>query len=77
LDLADDDYEIDFGIFSVKFSKDGREIVVGNNERSIYVYDLGESKVSVRIKAHTVQNHLALVRTNSFCFKQLLVYLSG
>jgi WD repeat-containing protein 23 len=52
LDLADDDYEIDFGIFSVKFSKDGREIVVGNNERSIYVYDLGESKVSVRIKAH-------------------------
>ncbi|KAK3137524.1 hypothetical protein QOZ80_5BG0453440 [Eleusine coracana subsp. coracana] len=52
LDLAADNYEIDFGIFSVKFSKDGREIVVGNNERSIYVYDLRENKVSVRIKAH-------------------------
>ncbi|KAL6608186.1 hypothetical protein ACP70R_041249 [Stipagrostis hirtigluma subsp. patula] len=54
LDFADEDEddEIDFGIFSVKFSKDGREIVVGNNERSIYVYDLGANKVSVRIRAH-------------------------
>ncbi|TVU17888.1 hypothetical protein EJB05_33948 [Eragrostis curvula] len=53
LDFAEDDYEIDFGIFSVKFSKDGKEIVVGNNESSIYVYDLGQNKVSVRINAHT------------------------
>ncbi|XP_062180333.1 LEC14B homolog [Phragmites australis] len=51
-DEHDDDL-VDFGIFSVKFSKDGREIVVGNNEKSIYVYDLGANKVSVRIHAHT------------------------
>ncbi|CAL4910379.1 unnamed protein product [Urochloa decumbens] len=44
--------EEDFGIFSVKFSKDGKEVVIGNNERSIYVYDLAANKVSVRIRAH-------------------------
>jgi len=49
----------DFGIFSVKFSKDGKEVVIGNNERSIYVYDLAANKVSVRIRAHTVWNHLS------------------
>ncbi|KAL6840910.1 hypothetical protein ACP4OV_029170 [Aristida adscensionis] len=48
----DENFEEDFGIFSVKFSKDGRELVVGNNESSIYVYDLGANKVSVRIRAH-------------------------
>ncbi|XP_062230727.1 LEC14B homolog isoform X2 [Phragmites australis] len=50
---GDDDDLVDFGIFSVKFSKDGREVVVGNNERSIFVYDLGANKVSVHIHAHT------------------------
>jgi WD repeat-containing protein 23 len=53
LEFCDDD-EYSFGIFSVKFSKDGREVVVGNNDSSIYVYDLGANKVSVRISAHAV-----------------------
>ncbi|KAI4964089.1 hypothetical protein ZWY2020_008402, partial [Hordeum vulgare] len=51
LEFCDDD-EYSFGIFSVKFSKDGREVVVGNNDCSIYVYDLGANKVSDRIRAH-------------------------
>ncbi|KAJ1261576.1 hypothetical protein BS78_09G040800 [Paspalum vaginatum] len=53
LDFTGDEEDDAFGIFSVKFSKDGREIVVGNNERSIYVYDLAAKKVSVRIRAHS------------------------
>ncbi|VAH14190.1 unnamed protein product [Triticum turgidum subsp. durum] len=52
LEFCDDD-EYSFGIFSVKFSKDGREVVVGNNDCSIHVYDLGANKVSDRIRAHT------------------------
>jgi len=54
LDFTGDEHDNeDFGIFSVKFSKDGKEVVIGNNERSIYVYDLAANKVSVRIRAHT------------------------
>jgi len=56
---SDENAYEDFGIFSVKFSKDGKEVVIGNNERSIYVYDLAANKVSVRIRAHTVWNHLS------------------
>ncbi|AQK95198.1 LEC14B homolog isoform X1 [Zea mays] len=52
LDLTGGDEDEDFGIFSVKFSKDGKEVVVGNNEKSIYVYDLSANKVSARIRAH-------------------------
>nr|CAB3463893.1 unnamed protein product [Digitaria exilis] len=53
LDFTADEHEDeDFGIFSVKFSKDGKEVVIGNSERSIYVYDLAANKVSVRIHAH-------------------------
>uniref|UniRef100_A0A2P2MCU2 Uncharacterized protein n=1 Tax=Rhizophora mucronata TaxID=61149 RepID=A0A2P2MCU2_RHIMU len=47
---SDDDYS--FGIFSVKFSTDGREIVAGSNNDSIYVYDLGANKLALRIRAH-------------------------
>ncbi|TKW24585.1 hypothetical protein SEVIR_3G059500v4 [Setaria viridis] len=53
LDFTGNEHDEDFGIFSVKFSKDGKEVVIGNNERSIYVYDLAANKVSVRIRAHT------------------------
>lgn len=60
LDFTADEHEDeDFGIFSVKFSKDGKEVVIGNSERSIYVYDLAANKVSVRIHAHMVWNHLS------------------
>lgn len=50
----DDDYEHSFGIFSINFSKDGREIVAGTNDESIYVYDLFANKVSLRLPAHSV-----------------------
>ncbi|XP_062211015.1 LEC14B protein-like isoform X2 [Phragmites australis] len=52
LEFSDDDDGFSFGIFSVKFSKDGRELVVGNNNESICIYDLGASKVTERIHAH-------------------------
>lgn len=46
----DDDYS--FGIFSVKFSTDGRELVAASSDDSIYVYDLAANKLNVRIAAH-------------------------
>lgn len=44
-----------FGIFSVKFSTDGRELVAGSSDDSIYVYDLEANKLSLKILAHTVK----------------------
>lgn len=52
LDFSDDDDEFSFGIFSVKFSKDGHHLVVGNNNESICIYDLGANKVTERFHAH-------------------------
>ncbi|KAJ9549576.1 hypothetical protein OSB04_022119 [Centaurea solstitialis] len=49
-DEDDDDYS--FGIFSVKFSTDGRELVAASSDDSIYVYDLAANKLNVRIPAH-------------------------
>lgn len=50
-----DDYEdYSFGIFSVKFSTDGREIVAASSDDAIYVYDLEARKLSLRIAAHRV-----------------------
>ncbi|KAI3728210.1 hypothetical protein L6452_16842 [Arctium lappa] len=49
-DEEDDDYS--FGIFSVKFSTDGRELVAASSDDSIYVYDLAANKLNVRIAAH-------------------------
>lgn len=43
-----------FGIFSVKFSTDGRELVAGCSDNSIYVYDLEAKRLSLRIPAHMV-----------------------
>ncbi|KAK9076140.1 hypothetical protein SSX86_004473 [Deinandra increscens subsp. villosa] len=47
-----DDYGFAFGIFSVKFSTDGRELVAASNDDSIYVYDLEANKLNIRIPAH-------------------------
>ena len=55
---ADD--ESSFGIFWIKFSKDGRELVVGNSNESICIYDLGANKVTERIHAHVVWKSNAL-----------------
>ncbi|XP_020275129.1 LEC14B protein-like isoform X3 [Asparagus officinalis] len=42
-----------FGIFSVKFSTDGRELVAGTSDDSIYVYDLEANRLTSRFPAHT------------------------
>ncbi|XP_011011461.1 PREDICTED: LEC14B homolog [Populus euphratica] len=47
----DDDYD-DFGIFSVKFSTDGRELVAASSDNSIYIYDLEANSCSLRVLAH-------------------------
>lgn len=60
-DDSDDDGH--FGIFSVKFSTDGREIVAASSDESIYVYDLAANKINVRIPAHSVRNN-----TNRVCY---------
>nr|GMD17109.1 LEC14B protein [Ipomoea batatas] len=49
---SDDDNGYSFGIFSVKHSTDGREIVAGSSDDAIYVYDLEANKLSLRISAH-------------------------
>ncbi|EEF45451.1 LEC14B protein, putative [Ricinus communis] len=46
-----DDYD-GFGIFSVKFSMDGRELVAGGSDFAIHVYDLETNKNILRIHAH-------------------------
>lgn len=56
---ADDDGGYSFGIFSVKFSTDGRELVAGSSDDAIYVYDLQANKLSLRIEAHMVLIHLS------------------
>ncbi|XP_058197561.1 LEC14B protein [Rhododendron vialii] len=62
LDLsADDDGGYSFGIFSVKFSTDGRELVAGSSDEAIYVYDLEANKLALRISAHTSD-------VNTVCF---------
>lgn len=47
----DDDYDA-LGIFSVKFSTDGKELVAASSDNSIYVYDLESKRPSLRIPAH-------------------------
>lgn len=47
-----EDVRYTFGIFSVKFSSDGRELVAGSNDDSIYVYDLVANKLTLRLPAH-------------------------
>ncbi|XP_062022977.1 LEC14B protein [Rosa rugosa] len=56
-----DDGVYSFGIFSIKFSTDGREVVAGSSDESIYVYDLETNKLSLRILAHTSD-------VNTVCF---------
>ncbi|GFQ07976.1 lec14b homolog [Phtheirospermum japonicum] len=57
-----DDYEeYSFGIFSVKFSKDGRELVAATSDESIYVYDLESKRPNLRIPAH-------MSDVNAVCF---------
>ncbi|XP_020550232.1 LEC14B protein-like isoform X1 [Sesamum indicum] len=56
-----DDGGYSFGIFSVKFSTDGQEVVAGSSNGNIYVYDLEAKKLSLRISAH-------MSDVNTVCF---------
>ncbi|KAK7245734.1 hypothetical protein RIF29_40583 [Crotalaria pallida] len=56
---VDDDDE--FGIFSIKFSTNGQELVAATSDSSICVYDLGADKLSLRIPAH-------MSDVNTVCF---------
>ncbi|BBN04407.1 DDB1- and CUL4-associated factor 11 [Marchantia polymorpha subsp. ruderalis] len=55
LDLSVDDprQENVFGIWSLQFSHDGREIVAGASDRCIYVYDMEAQRTTHRIVAHS------------------------
>ncbi|GAB4851207.1 hypothetical protein Ancab_030501 [Ancistrocladus abbreviatus] len=50
-----------FGIFSIKFSTDGREIVAASNVDSIYIYDLAANRLALKIPAHEAD-------VNTVCF---------
>lgn len=54
LDFSVDGDRDSFNIFSIKFSTDGRELVAGGSDDSIYVYDLEANKLAMRLIAHTV-----------------------
>lgn len=41
-----------FGIWSIRFSGDGREIVAGTNDSSVYVYDIERRQSILRIPGH-------------------------
>ena len=51
------------GFWSVRFSGDGRELVVGANDNAIYVYDIERKKVLVRMEGHTDD-------VNAVCFAE-------
>ncbi|KAL8522852.1 hypothetical protein ACS0TY_012983 [Phlomoides rotata] len=74
LDLSSpDDGGYSFGIFSLKFSTDGREVVAGSSNGDVYVYDLKADKLSLRISAHTCD-------VNTVCFADEsghLIYSGG
>eukprot|EP00268_Persea_americana_P044711 TRINITY_DN4518_c0_g1_i1.p1 TRINITY_DN4518_c0_g1~~TRINITY_DN4518_c0_g1_i1.p1 ORF type:complete len:463 (+),score=76.03 TRINITY_DN4518_c0_g1_i1:356-1744(+) len=61
-----------FGIFSVKFSSDGRELVAGTDYKDVYVYDLEANKVALKISAHSSD-----VNTVSFADETGHVIYSG
>lgn len=42
-----------FGIWSLRFSGDGREIVAGTGDNSVYVFDLESRRTILRIPGHT------------------------
>lgn len=54
LDFSVDSEDKEFGIFSVKFSTDGQELVAAGSNDYIYVYDLQANRCSLQIHAHEV-----------------------
>lgn len=66
-----DDGGYTFGLFSVKFSTDGRELVAGSSDDSIYVYDLETNKVSLRILAHVVKLTAVIITSYDLLYASL------
>ncbi|KAF2275876.1 WD40 repeat-like protein [Westerdykella ornata] len=56
LDFADSSFNLGypsyFGIWSIRFSGDGREIVAGAGDNGVYVYDIDAGRTTLRIEAH-------------------------
>ncbi|GJP40494.1 hypothetical protein CLOM_g171 [Closterium sp. NIES-68] len=44
--------ERSFGIWSLQFSSDGRELIAGSSDRSLYIFDLERNQPILRVKAH-------------------------
>ncbi|KAF1841693.1 WD40 repeat-like protein [Cucurbitaria berberidis CBS 394.84] len=45
-------FHTNFGIWSIRFSGDGREIVAGTGDNSVYVYDIERQQSVLRIRGH-------------------------
>ncbi|KAG9296513.1 hypothetical protein G9A89_015105 [Geosiphon pyriformis] len=43
----------DFGLWSIRFSNDGRELVAGSNKKSIYVCNIERNKVTLKLSGHS------------------------
>jgi WD repeat-containing protein 23 len=54
-------WQSSFGIFSIRFSGDGRELVAGTNSSSIIIYDIETRTVLHRVVGHTED-------VNAVCF---------
>ncbi|MCJ1356489.1 MAG: hypothetical protein MMC33_006484 [Icmadophila ericetorum] len=50
-----------FGIWSIRFSGDGRELVAGTSDHSVYVYDIESRQSILKIQGHTED-------VNAVCF---------
>ncbi|DBB09677.1 TPA: hypothetical protein ACH3X3_001323 [Trebouxia sp. C0006] len=50
-----DDEEVtrsNFGIWSLRWSPDGKEIIAGTGDSSLYLYDVEQQKTTMRVRAH-------------------------
>ncbi|KAG0626567.1 hypothetical protein M758_2G135300 [Ceratodon purpureus] len=52
LNFASDSRGDAFGLWSLQFSENGRELVAGSNDKRIYVYDLEANRPVLKINAH-------------------------
>jgi len=55
-----------FGIWALQYSADGRELVAGTSDQSIYIYDMALGKAVLRVKAHEVRSFFLFFSFFSF-----------
>ncbi|KAL2634654.1 hypothetical protein R1flu_006133 [Riccia fluitans] len=66
LDLSvDPNLDTMFGIWSLQFSHDGREIVAGANDKCIYIYDMEAQRSTSRVMAHNDDVNAVVFADNS------------